>query len=267
MSVTLNTIAYQALRDLGCLRPGQTTSADVLSDILYQANQLIDAWLIDRFLVYTIAINAYTLTAGTQIYTIGPTVSAPNIVAPRPTRIEYANIILNTVSPPVRQSVEILRDDKQWGRIRVQQIPFAIPLKLYYDMGFSTTDGHGTIYLWPGPQSSYQLELFTWQQLQSFPSGTTPLIFPPGYQRLIQKNLAVEIAPMMRMYAKVPGPGGLRSYDPAMLAKVEMQAREAKHDLEQYNAPEDAVLVDLAYSGGSRKASFNYGTGDIGSPR
>lgn len=276
MSVTLTQLAYQSLRDLGCLRPGQTTSQDVLNDILYEANQLIDAWLLDRFLVYQLTINEFTLTAGQQFYTIGPNETSNRVISgttffpiqnARPTRIEYANIILTTVTPVVRQSMEILRDDKQWGRIRVEQIPFAIPLKLFYDHGFDNTNGFGLIYLWPGPQSSYGLEYYTWKQLQSFASLTTPLNFPPGYQRLMQKNLAVEIAPMMRMYAKVPGPGGLRSYDPAMLARVEMQAREAKRDVEQYNAPEEAVLVDPAFSGSNRKASFNYGSGDLGSPR
>jgi len=265
MSLTFTQLATQSLRDIGCLRPGQQTSTDVLADCLTAGNQLLDGFLIDKLLVYTISIAAYTLTAAKQSYTIGPAESAPNFTAARPTRIEEANLILNTVTPVVRLPMQLL-DDSQWAAIRVQQIPSAIPLKLYYDGGYSQTTGAATIYLWPGPLANYQLELFTWQQLQEFADLTTSYIFPPGYARLMRKALGVEIAPMMRMYAKVPGPGGIRGYDPQMLALVIAQADQARMDVEAYNAPAPVAISDPMFGGGAaRRTAWNYAIGEYGS--
>lgn len=52
MTENLTQIAYGALRDLGELRPGQATSADVMADILSHANSMIDSWAQDRLFVY-----------------------------------------------------------------------------------------------------------------------------------------------------------------------------------------------------------------------
>jgi len=261
MTSTLTQIANRALRDIGCLRPGQTTSTDVLNDILTRANEMIDGWLLEELMTFTLNIAAYTLVAGTRTYKIGPGQVAPNIAAARPTQVMEANIIINTVSPVVRRPMKIL-DHKEWAAIRVQDIPFALPLQLYYDKGFDATNQFGTLYLWPGPLSSYQLELFTWQQLQSFPDLVTALNFPPGYEQMIRTNLAVLIAPMMRMYAKVPQAGGMRDYDPNMLALVVEQAQDSKRLVESYNSMDPGQPGDLMYSSRTQHGAFNYGVGE-----
>jgi len=261
MSVTLTQLTYQALRDIGALRPGQTTSTDVLNDCLTEANQMLQMFLMDELMVFTILQSDYTLTALSQFYTIGPNENPPNFRATRPTKIENANIIINTVSPVVRRPMTILNHE-EYANIRVQQIPSALPLKIYYDYGFTTSQA-GTIFIWPGPISGYILELFTWQQLSTFPDLVTPLTFPPGYERLLRKNLAVSIAPMMRLYAKVPGPGGMRSYDPLMLEEVKMQAVEAKMWVKSFNAPAAPAKCDPMYNGKNHMGgAWNYGTGE-----
>jgi hypothetical protein len=254
---SLTKFAYQALRDIGCLRPGQITSIDVLTDIQDEANQMIEGWQLDGYKIFTTRIDQYNLVGGTQIYTIGPNEVAPNFTAPRPTRIEYANIILNTVSPVVRTPVDVIQD-QGWAGIAVQQIPFALPLKLYYDGGYDQTRGYATIYLWPGPLASYQLELFTWQQLVSFADLTTSYNFPPGYARAIRKNLAVSIAPMMEIYSKLAKLSRPRQ---ALLAQVKQDARESMAILESYNSSPKTLPGDPAFMSGDR-GGWNYAIGE-----
>jgi hypothetical protein len=55
MAYNLTQIATQALRDIGELRPGQSTSTDVTSDILFAANEMLDKWTLDRILVYYVS--------------------------------------------------------------------------------------------------------------------------------------------------------------------------------------------------------------------
>jgi hypothetical protein len=253
--MTATQLIERALRDIGGLRAGQHTSPDILADGLAQLNDMLDQWQLDRLMIYAILANQYPLVAGVQTITIGPVGAA--ITAPRPNQIENANIILNTVNPVVRVPVDIINSD-QWADIRVQSLPFAIPQKLYYDKGFNQPNGFGTLNLWPGPGASYLLELFTWQQLQQFADLTTNYTFPPGYSNCIRKNLAVAVAPMMKLNSKDANP---------LLQIVVAQAAESKAVLMSYNAPMPVLAVDPAFCGGGARSAFNYATGESGRGR
>lgn len=255
--MTATQLAYRALRDIGCLRAGGTTSPDILNDILNQLNDMIDEWQMDRFMMFTIAISTFNLQGGKQSYTIGPI--GTDFVAPRPTRIENANIILNTVTPSVRVPLEVI-NDAQFSLIPVRDIPRAIPLRLFYDGGFDSVKGFATLFFWPGPLVNYQYEQFAWQQLQSFADLNTSYLFPPGYANCLRKNLAVQIAPMMEISSKV---ARLAQPRQSLLQLVMKQAADAKAALQSYNAPAPVMACDEAYMDG-RGGGFNYATGEGG---
>jgi len=258
-SYSANQLAYQAARDLCAIRAGQRLPPELLDDIFVAANQLIDQWLTDQLLVYAYVPNQYTLN-GTQItYTIGP--SGADFTAPRPTGIQDANIILNNTSPVVRQPVSIINVD-QWASIRVQQLQPAIPLVLYYDANFNQALGYGSINLWPGPTSSYILEIYTWQQLTAFPDKTTPINFPPAYANALRKCLAVSITPMMLLYGKENQIVGSAIKEAIPL--VRDQARLAMAALRSYNAKTPVLGLDPAYDGVSNMDGFNWMTGNAG---
>jgi len=249
MSVTARQLIYQAIRDVCVLRAGQPAPPDIENDCFTRLNQMIDAWLIDRFLVFAINATTYPLTVGQQQYQIGPGAADFNVA--RPTKIEDANIILNTVNPVVRQPVSII-DFEQWSRIRVQVLPNAIPQVLYDDYNFPIS----TLNLWPGPQSGYGLELFTWIQLTKFADlNITTYSFPPGYERMLRSNLAIEIVPSLRVYFKTPQP---------MVDAVARVAMQSKEELRSYNAPDPIVPVDEALLCGNRSGSWNWLTGQVG---
>lgn len=254
---SFTTLCTDALLDLGCLRPGQSTSPDVLNACLRTGNRMIDSWLLDELLVFTNLISTYSLVGGTQTYTIGPNEVSPNFTAARPTRIDYANLIINTTSPSTKRPIQIITD-QQNANIRVPQIPFALPLKLYYDGGFDPTRGFASIFLWPGPLTSYQLELYTWQQLQTFADLTTVYKFAPGYELAVEKNLAVAIAPMMDISAKSYR---LERPRPPLLQLVQAQAMEALERIRDYNAPDPILEGDPAFAS-TGGGSWNYAIGE-----
>jgi hypothetical protein len=229
-----------------------------MNDAFEALNQLIDGWLIDQLMVYAFVADIYTLNGAQQSYTIGP--SGADFTASRPTEIQDANIILNNSSPVVRQPVEIVNVDR-WANIRVRQLQPAIPTILYYDRGFNTASGYGTINLWPGPQSSYQLELFTWQQLTAFPDRTTVVKFPPAYAGAIRKNLAVSIAPMMTLYGKT---NQHVQHPLASLALVQDQARKLLTVIRSYNAQTPILPLDSAFNSVNANGAFNYLIGTSG---
>lgn len=250
--ITATALIHDALTDIGCLVFGQGATADLLNGCFRILNQQLESFLLDDLMCFTIRIDAYNLVAGQQVYTIGP--SGADFTAARPTRIEEANLILNTVTPVVRRPLKVIQD-QGWANIRVQSIPFALPLKLYYDGGFNPASGYASLYLWPGPLSAYQLELFTWEQLQSFANLTTAYRFPPGYELLLRKTLALAAAPACRKYLKV-APAEHES----MVAQVRDQAVRAMAAVQSFNAPDPTLAADPALR--RRGRGWNYAIGE-----
>lgn len=258
MTVTSTQLIYKALRDIGCLRAGQTTSADILSDGLAALNEHIDTDLLDPSMRFAFRPDIYTLTAGLQTYQIGPSQVAPNFNAPRPTDIHGANVILNTFSPSVRMAIFNGSVD-DWRALRVQQLPNAIPQMMWYDQNFDPTGQFGTIRIWPGPLTTYQLELYTHQQLQQFPDLVTSLNWPPGYVNYLRKSLAIELAPSMAIHSKL---GRLAQPQQPMLQLVAKQAKEARDLIEAKNSYVPTLRVDGAFAQGSHGSPWNYATGE-----
>lgn len=259
---SLTTFAYQAARDLGCLREGQTLSTDLMEDILAAANQWLDQLLTDQLMIPASPAQAFTLTSGVYQYTIGPNELAPNFTAARPTEIIDANIILNTTNPVLRTPLEIINVD-QWSDIPIQNLQNALPTRLYYEKSFNILTGSARIFLWGAPLQNYGLELFSWDQsvLRAFPDLTTAFIYPPGYQRMIRKNLAVEIAPLMTMHSKSARMDRPLAPPADMLRLVMKQADDARIRVESYNAPDPLLITDPSFIGSSGTPGWNWLTG------
>lgn len=255
----LSQIVYTACRDLGCLRAGQVPSPDVINDCLLPANDILEVWAVDSTMIFTYAREVWTLVAGKQNYTVGPDPSA-DIQTTRPTGIERANVILDTPQTLFRP-VEIV-NMYEWAAIRLRVLPFAIPMKLYYERDYSAL-GLGAMHLWPGPQINYGLEVYSWNQLTAFPDVTTVYQFPPAYLYCFRKTLAVEIAPMLALRAKTDR---LERPKPAMVELVARQAEQALEKIKSYNVGNIPPLqCDPMYLG-AMGGAFNYMLGEENPP-
>lgn len=145
---------------------------------------------------------------------------------------------------------------QEFANVRVRNIPNALPQVFYYDAGLNqSTPGNplAQLFIWPGPLTAYGLELFTWQQLVMFADLDTVYLFPPAYARMLRKNLAVEMAPMMRIYQKIPE---------TLWAEVQRQARESKQAVQDFNAPDPLTATDPAFRGSNQQGEWNYVIGD-----
>lgn len=238
--------------DLGVLRAGQCASADISTILLRIGQQMLSGFLLDELLVYAYVANQYPMVAGQQQYGIGP--SGPDFIAPRPTRIQYANVILNTAYPVLRVPMAIV-SAQEWSYIGVQQLPNVIPQELYYDNNFDKALGFGTINIWPGSIAGYLLELFTWQQLQSFPNLTTALMYPPGYEEFIRKTWARMAIPAMKPYMKFG----------ADLSMIVKEAQRTRQMIAISNIKNDVMGGDPAFLGSNtRSGGWNYLDGGFG---
>jgi hypothetical protein len=262
LSYSADQLATNAARDLGVIRSGQPLPTDLLTDCFTVLNEMIDSFLIDDTLVYAYRSDIYPLVGLQQVYTIGPT-GPVDFVAQRPTEIQEANVILNYVYPVVRQPIEIINVD-QWAAIRVRDIQSAIPQKLYYDANFSPTQGYATINLWPGPISAYQLELFTWQQLTSFPDQTTAIYFPPAYAGFVRDAFALRIVPLMVLYQKTNQ--HVSSPFEITVPIIEKRMNLALKKIREYNAKTPILTLDPSFTTNAG-TDWNYALGTTGTKR
>lgn len=218
-------IIYPALRIIRVLtRAGHGAQSEIVTECLAALNALIDSWNTERLTIPTVLRNVFTLAAGQQAYTIGP--SGNFLVRDRPSRIENAGLIDITNNPaqPIELPMEVLTVD-QWKAIPVKTVTTTIPLKLWYDQGLDA--GSGTLYLWPIPTIANQIALYLWQTLLQFQTVQDPFAMYPGYLRALQYNLAVELSPR---------------YENAVLTPLIMDtAAKSKGAIKSLNAP----LLDM----------------------
>ena len=211
----------RSLRLIGEKARGATLTANEQTECLDSLNAMMESWTIDRLMVYQITQESFALTASQGAYTIG---TGGNFNTTRPTRLVDPCFIRDgsNYDSPVR-----LINIDAYGKIVDKTTDGSYPTYLYYDAGFSATST-ATINLYPEPQAGLTLYINSWKQLQSFANVSTALLLPPGYERAIVFNYAIEEA------------GGFTSVSPEV-AKI---ARESKAAIKSMNLPDVTMRVE-----------------------
>lgn len=208
-----------ALGYCGEYDPGETLSSEDSTLGLAQLNSMLDAFAIERLMVYQIVQATNSWASSTASKTIG---SGGTINVTRPNRIVSAYI---RDSSSIDHPLEILRNREEYDSFSSKTTTNTLPYYLFYDTAYPL----GTIYLYPIPSATVTLLYNTWQVLQSFAATSTDLALPPGYQEMIETNLTFRLAPR---------------YGKKVLPEVIMLARESKARIARLNAPETVMKMD-----------------------
>lgn len=200
-----------SLRDIGVLATGENPSSEEANDGLELLNQLLDSWSNERLIIYNIVRETFTLVANTQSYTIG---SGATFNTSRPQKIENALIKDGDIEYPVN----VVGLD-EWAAITDKTTSSDLPLTLYCEGSYP----NDTIYLWPVPSEANTLVLHSWKPLTQLSGLSTSLSLPPGYERALRSNLAIELCPQ---FGKEPS---------GVLMKIAM---ESKANIKRMNISE-----------------------------
>ena len=179
---TANALISRALRLIGVLGQGRRTlTANEADDGLMALNSLMDSFSIDNLMIYQTLEENFPLVVGTASYSIG---SGGTFNTTRPVKITNAFIrdASNNDYP-----VEIV-DNFAYDSVPLKTVT-SRSRYLYYDAIYPLA----YIRLLYVPAYAETLYINSWKQLQQFTDGTTALSLPPGYERLITYNLAVEL--------------------------------------------------------------------------
>jgi hypothetical protein len=179
-------LCESALRLVKALKVGQQIGASARAECRRTANALLTAWSIERLMVYQIAEATYAWPSGTASRTIGP--SGADFTAARPTRVETAVI----VDGDERHPLEVIRSQDRWAGISQRTLTSELPELLHDNMASPVS----TLFLWRVPSKALTLELGVWAELTAFTADLAAQIaLPPGYERALLYNLALEFAP------------------------------------------------------------------------
>ena len=226
-------LVYPALRKAAVtLGPQRTPSPAQCQDGIEELNRLIGSLNCDRLFIYSIARYEYPLS-GAKTFTIGIDPQGQAIAdlnGPRPVQIDKANIIYSV--PEIRRPLALLTD-LQWSQIVVEDLPNTIPYALYDDYAYPLS----TLYIYPQPVPGYILELYMWQLVPTFVTGSDVVILPPGYEDALVLNLAVRLAP---------------HFQRAVDQDVRNDAAKALMRIESINAPKPVLELPCLGTGGPR---------------
>jgi hypothetical protein len=162
-----NTSATAAVADTTGLVIGQAVSGTGI-----QAGTKITGISVNIGVTLSLAATA----GGLQTITV-----TPDFIAPRPTFIYRANLVITGQDPELHLPLTVLTDS-QWAAHMLTHLEASWPWEIYNDGEYPQS----TLYLYGYPNEVNDLELFTWQQLKSsFTASTDAAIFPPGYEDMI----------------------------------------------------------------------------------
>jgi hypothetical protein len=183
-------IVETALRRIGAIASGESAQASETTDGLACLNMLIESWAAgDRLIVYSMTRTTWTIVSGTGAYTLG---LLGTIAVARPVYINDLNVIDTSQTPDQEIDLGLVLTDQEYADIPDKALTADQPSRFHYNPTFPL----GTVTFWPVPTSSTLLgAIYTEAQVTSIASLATTVTLPPGYERALIANLAVELAP------------------------------------------------------------------------
>jgi len=171
--MTLRDMLSRSLRLIGVLASGETADGSQIVDAMASVNGMIDSMKNDGFMIYEYQEVPLSLISSQQSYTIG---AGGNFDVARPNDIEKATYLLGDIEYPVEIITSL-----QWAEICNKAQTSTIPCKLFYNPASPL----GIINIWPKPEATGTLKLYTTKPIEKFTSVNAIVDLPPGYEDLI----------------------------------------------------------------------------------
>jgi hypothetical protein len=184
MTVALDLIR-SAMSKIGKLAAGETPSAEDIDVCVDRLNSLLGSFENENLFNYTATETTATLPASTTSRTIG---LAAQINVARPVELLPGcfSRVDNTDYP-----MEVI-SRQEYNEISTKTLIGSVaPSVCFYDGDMTAPK----VYFWPYATNSVELHILTPTAPGAVADQNTVFNFPPGYQRMVENNLALEISP------------------------------------------------------------------------
>jgi hypothetical protein len=176
-----------ALKDIGTNGIGQSISAEDTADALATLNMMLGQWSAERLSVFHLIDTAHQAN-GSVSYTVGPGGDF-NIARPIKINAAYARLASSGAGSAVDYRISMIDAREDYARISLKTLN-SFPEWAFYDSAFPL----GNLFLYPVPNSSYELHIVTMDTLPQFSTAATVVNLPPPYMAAIRYNLAIYLA-------------------------------------------------------------------------
>lgn len=182
--MTAQELIKASLRAIQAIATGETPTDAEIQDGLEALNMMLRYWGTKRTLIYYIEVENFTLTAGTESYTIG---SSGDFDTVRPLKISGGYTRSGGIDTPFK-----VVDEKKYRDIAQKSYSGGVPRWVWYNPSWGANE-RGTIYVFPAGSGTIYLHCL---KPLGEPTGLTEtVLFPGEYDDPIKWNLALRLCP------------------------------------------------------------------------
>jgi hypothetical protein len=181
-----------ALKDIGALGIGQSVSAEDTADALATLNMMLGQWDAERLSVYHLVDTAHQAN-GSVSYTIGIGGDF-NVTRPIKINAAYARLQSSGAGSAVDYRITMIDAREDYSRISLKTLS-SFPEYAFYDSAYPL----GNLFLYPVPNSSYELHIVTMETLPQLATAGTSVNLPPPYLAALRYNLAIYLCPSYQL--------------------------------------------------------------------
>ena len=189
-------------------------------------NRWLDQKAAERLQIYEVRRTTWTIVANDGVYLVGvgPLGRVP---IERPIFVNQIQFVDTSMNPDLELPLTLLTDD-MFAAIAMKDFASTYPQAAY----FNPTYPFATITFWPIPTSSTLLGvIYAANAVLQLADLDATISMPPGYELMLVKNLAVQLAP---------------SYERQVNSMLLEQAREAVAIVKRANKRLDDLVIDRA---------------------
>lgn len=240
---TAYSLLRRSLRLIRVIDPGETLEAAEAQDGLEVLNDMLDSWRLEGLMAYDIERVVFSMTAGTQSYTLGPggtwsTTALFGAGTTRPVKIHHLGLIDTSSDPDLETPIDPM-SNTAYQDLRLKATTSAWPTRYQYSPGVPL----GTVFLWPSPTVNRSVAAYLWRSLTQWTTAQTNLTLPEGYAEAIVYNLCPRLAP---------------EYGASTPMEVLALARDTKAVVMQHNAEPVVLMPDPLCPGQRMGGGWNY---------
>lgn len=186
--MTVRDLLEKSFRTIHVLGAGEPMTDDEATDALDHLNGVLEQANIDK-LMGSYQTDVVVPMVGSQTsYTIGPTSSSPNVIAPRPVEILSAFSRRATIDLPI-----FVGSKQDYTQIPKKDIGIAGWKSMVY---YEATFPKGTLYVYPVPLDTLTtVHLTVMAEIAAFTTIDDVVSMPPGYRVWLQYKTAMRLAP------------------------------------------------------------------------
>jgi hypothetical protein len=181
-----------ALKDIGALGIGQSVSAEDTADALATLNMMLGQWDAERLSVYHLVDTAHQAN-GSVSYTVGIGGDF-NVTRPIKINAAYARLQSSGAGSAVDYGITMIDAREDYSRISLKTLS-SFPEYAFYDSAYPL----GNLFLYPVPNSSYELHIVTMETLPQLATAGTSVNLPPPYLAALRYNLAIYLCPSYQL--------------------------------------------------------------------